>query len=135
MPSLGEVFLLSFGPGICRKVASGLHLAFENRELRDICLSETASAQAYGQDVSDVLRARLADMIAAETLAEVVAGRLRNDPDDAPGTFLLSLGGGALLRFRANHPRTGLMGKASLNESRISRVMLISVETSHARPG
>jgi hypothetical protein len=114
--------------GIGQKVFSDLHLAFENRELRDVCLSEEAAARSFGRETSEFLRARLADMLAAETLAELATGRVRVDTRYSLGTFLVDLGSSAQLRFRSNHPKAGRGGNILVDPGRISRVIVIAVE-------
>lgn len=110
-----------------------MHLAFENRDLRDICLSESAAAQAFGAETSQFLRAYLADMIAAETLAELVTGNLRPDPSD-PAAYLADVGQRAKLRFRANHPRARSATRPA-DVNYISRIIVISLEVNDARSG
>ena len=105
-----------------------MHLAFENRELRDICLSEIAAADAFGVETSKLLLAQLADMVAAETLAELVTGNLRADPINGAGTYVVNVGQCAQLRFRANHPRARIRNEDLTDPNRVSRVIVISME-------
>ena len=96
-----------------------------------MCLSETASAHKYGSEVADLLRARLADMVAAETLAELVAGNTRAVGGE-PEAFLMDLGQSARLRIRPNHPRSVARPTQAVDLSRVSRIIVISLETNHA---
>lgn len=118
---------------MCHKVGTWLHLAFENRPLRDICLSESAAAEAFGVEVANFLRARLADMIVAESLGELVTGNVRPVPGSDSGLFVVDLGTSAQLRFRANHPKAR-EGSALLPD-RISRVIVLSVEVNDVPSG
>lgn len=87
-------------------------------------MSESASASAYGQEVAELLQARLADMYAADTLAELVAGNPRSDPA-SPGDYILDVGATAGLRFRAVPP-------VRSDAERISRVLITQLEFTDA---
>jgi toxin HigB-1 len=114
----------------CQRLNLPLHIAFESRMLRDACRNESAAADAFGTETAEFLRARLADMIVAETLAELVTGNPRPAPNDESGKYVVDLGDRAQLFFRANHPKTGSQQGQHLRPDRISRVIVISVEVS-----
>jgi hypothetical protein len=109
-----------------------LHLSFEHRELRDVCLSEAASVKEFGTEMATSLRAMLADIISAETLAELVTGNLRASDGGDPGVFVVDLGKSGTLEFRANHPKLGGVKQNELNPNRISRLIVTSVEVKDA---
>ena len=105
-----------------------MHLAFQFRELRELCLNEAAAVERYGADMAAHLRSLLADMIAADTLAELVTGNLRADPRDSD-LFLMDLGAFGRVSFRPNHIRKN---DDVMKPERVSRVMVISVEINNA---
>jgi len=109
-------------------MALHLIIAFEDRALRDICQSDTATAAEFGSELGELLQDRLADMVAAQVLSELVVGNCRSDPGD-PATFILDLGKSSLLRFKATDKHSRGRAAEAVDKSRVSRVKVISVET------
>lgn len=51
-----------------------LEIAFESKRLRTICESEKQSRSAFGDEVAEILKHRLADFRAAGTVRDLVVG-------------------------------------------------------------
>jgi proteic killer suppression protein len=74
-------------------------------DLRKTCEQERSATKAYGRPCARKLRARLADLIAAMNVQELVAGRPHPLKGDRSGQFSLDLQGGVRLVFEpANDP-------------------------------
>ena len=81
-----------------------LQLAFESRELRAICEIDAEGRRALGRGGAEVLKRRLADLRAAESLQDLLAGSPRIVENDAEPHLIVYLAGGYVLRLVPNHP-------------------------------
>ena len=79
-----------------------MELSFRTRELRSVCENEDKTASAFGSEVGDRLRRRLADLRAARTVHDLVAGRPRLSGDRNAELRLL-IAKGYKLYCRPNH--------------------------------
>ena len=76
-----------------------MELAFETMSLRTICESESDAKHELGQTVAESLKRRLADLRAATSITDLVAGRPRVSDHAASQRMLVDLGGGYILVF------------------------------------
>jgi hypothetical protein len=112
-----------------REGGAGLELAFETKELRDICESEAEARRQLGESVAEVLKHRLADLDAATSPKDLVAGRPRLGEDG--GTMVLELCEGHRLVFTANHPGNPATPTGDVDWARISRIRILRIEGAH----
>ena len=109
-----------------------MHIGFEQQEFRELCRNEGSAIAALGPGVAEVLFARLADIRAAETLAELIVGNPRVDPNDA-STYLLDLRDYGTLRFRTIAPKGRKTESERTNPARVSRILVVAFEARNAR--
>jgi len=76
-------------------------ISFASRKLAKLCSDPREATKALGADSARKLRSRLADLQAADTVAELVAGRPHPLTGSRAGQFALDLAGGHRLVFRA----------------------------------
>jgi hypothetical protein len=101
-------------------------LAFETMPLREICEKEAEAIDALGSDVAMYLRRRLADLRAAASMEDLMAGRPRQSPDRSK--LLLDLVAGQVLVCEPNH-RVRPREKAGVPDwPRISRVKIVAIQ-------
>jgi proteic killer suppression protein len=82
-----------------------LDIEIPEDDLRVICEQERAATRALGKLCARRLRTRLADLVAAVHVQELVAGRPHPLKGDRSGQFALDLHGGVRLVFEpANDP-------------------------------
>lgn len=79
-----------------------MELAFITRRLRSVCEDENMATDLYGTRVATALHGRLADLRAAGTIADLVAGRPFLT-DGAHPTVTLTIVGDLHLVCRVNH--------------------------------
>lgn len=108
-----------------------MELAFESRELRNLCESFHAAKRAIGEHGAALLIRRLADISASENMAEMMEVGLNVEPDEAvPGRFAVRLGESHILIGASGHlelPTTaGLVDWA-----KVSRIRIIALEKIH----
>ena len=78
-----------------------MDISFASKKLAKLCADPREGTKALGADSARKLRSRLADLQAADTVAELVAGRPHPLSGSRAGQFALDLAGGQRLVFRA----------------------------------
>ena len=110
-----------------------LELAFESKALRAICESVAQAERELGSKVAEVLIHRLADLRAATSPKDLLAGRPKVLNDLSYECMAVDLYDGFRLVFRANHhPRNPLAGPGQVDWLKVSRVKILLIERDHA---
>jgi proteic killer suppression protein len=107
-----------------------MELAFGTRRLREICEDQAVADRNLSSLVSELLRGRLADLHAARSLEEFVAGRPTLDPDDER-VLVFELAEGVVLRVQVNHANPPLLTDGTIDWSRVRRLKIVSIGTEH----
>jgi proteic killer suppression protein len=103
-----------------------MELAFGSRKLRTICEDQVCAEQSLSSSVARQLRGRLADLHAARSLDELVAGRpILDDSDDR--SLLVDLGEEVSLRMQINHAEPPLSDDGSIDWARVRRLKIVSI--------
>jgi hypothetical protein len=103
-----------------------MELAFETVGLRHVCESDLEARKCFPQGTVEELQARLADMRAAKSVSDLVAGKPYFDPHP-PGRIRFGLDGGYELMCVGNHPRPTLTGDGLIDFSRMRRVKIVTI--------
>ncbi|MEP7764379.1 hypothetical protein [Sanguibacter sp. 25GB23B1] len=102
-------------------------LAFSSAHLRDICEDPSAADAQMGKDRAGLLRDRLADLSAADTYDDLLAGSPRIE-----GSFheelRINIGTRGVIVLHANHLRTPLDEHERIDWSKVSYVKVVKVE-------
>jgi hypothetical protein len=112
------------------RVGTPLELAFESRELRDICESEAEARRHLGDSVAEMLKHRLADLDAASSPKDLLVGQPRLGADTE--TMVIDLCEGHRLVFTANHPNNPTTPDGKLDWTRVRRIRILRIESEHA---
>lgn len=102
-----------------------VQIAWDSEELREICEVASAADTALGQEVAAQLRARLADLAAADSPLDLLAG----EPDlidGDPPTIHIRLAGDDLLVIVSNH-RASDERPSATDWSRVRRIRIVSI--------
>lgn len=118
-----------YSPYTVRAVEIGLELAFESKELRDICESKAEARRILGDRVARMLRHRLADLSAATSPKDLVAGAPRLGQQR--GTMALDLSEGNVIVFKANHPTNPKTTAGHIDWENVSRVKILRIGRGH----
>ena len=103
-----------------------MDLAFATRELRTVCIENDRARDAHGSAVAEVLRDRLADLRAASSPLELVAGRPGLVDDGVPSVSVaLANGMWLVCRVNATIPR---MRDGSVDWCRVRRLRVMAIE-------
>lgn len=103
-----------------------MELAFETAVLRRICESDTEARKRFPERTVEELHARLADMRAASSASDLVAGK-PSFGTQPPGRIKFGLDGGYELVCIGNHPKPPLTDGGLVNFSRVRRVKIIMI--------
>lgn len=113
-----------------REAESRLELAFESRQLRDICENEAEAKRKLGEGVAGALKRRLADLDAAISPKDLLAGRPRLGQDGQ--TMVIDLCEGHRIVFAANHPNNPATPNGGLDWARVRRIRILRIEGDNA---
>jgi hypothetical protein len=95
--------------------------------LRDICENEDQATLELGREVAEVLKRRLADLRAAKSPKDLVAGEPRVQGDGKE--MVLDLCDGSRIVFNANHP---MMRGDAPDWATVNRIKILRIETNNA---
>jgi hypothetical protein len=105
-----------------------VELAFESRTLREICEDDSISRKRLGNEVSQKLIVRLADLRAVSSVQDLPAGY----PYDIKGEeVLFEICQGYQLRVVSNHPDNPVTDSGSVDWSRVYRIKIIEIADRH----
>ncbi len=109
-----------------------MELAFDFRPLRTICESEAHAKDELGVTVAEMLKHRLADLRAAVSIRDLVAGRPCLLQGTADLCMTLDLCEGYRLVFCANHPKNPVSSTGGVDWLKVSRVKIMRIERDDA---
>lgn len=119
--ALAEVASACDGEGGWARV----QIAWDSEELREICEVSSAADAALGQAVAAQLRARLADLAAADSPLDLLAGGPELIDGDSP-SVRIRLASHVLLVIVSNHRPSH--GNANATDwSRVRRIRIVSI--------
>src|SRR5690606_35259802 len=101
---------------------------FETKLLRSLCESQACADRRRGIKVAAMLRRRLADLLAADTVEDIAAGQPQVVHGAQPPQIALSLGHQALLILTPNHNTTPRLDSGDVDWSRVNRVKIFRIE-------
>ena len=108
-----------------------MELAFKTLRLRTICESESEAARELGAEVARVLTHRLADLRAARSPREILAGDPRELEENSKH-MVVDLAGNYRIVFRANHPKMRSDNSGVVDWSRVSRIKILRIGSGDA---
>jgi hypothetical protein len=104
-----------------------VQLAFKNKRIRQVCESEESALRAYTADTAAHLRARLADLHAADTPEDLFVG----SPvfiDGPPALIKISLGSEATMTLTPNHhPDAPRLDDGRVHWGRVRRIQVLTI--------
>jgi proteic killer suppression protein len=108
-----------------------LELAFESKSLRNTCEVEAQAVLELGSLVAESLKHRLADLRAAASVRDLVAGRPRVAGGEDRRRMVVDLCDGFCLVFRSNHTKNPLIGADDIDWSKVTRIRVLGIERRH----
>lgn len=111
-----------------------LEIAFDSKPIRTLCESEVHAKHVLGSKVAEILKHRLADLRAATSVRDLVAGRPRVFSDGAHKRCMaIDLCDGYRIVFCANHNRNPTTDADDLDWPRVNRIRILGIESSHGK--
>ncbi len=104
-----------------------MEIAFDTKHLRTICESEVQANHELGSEVAEILKHRLADLRAATSIKDLVAGRPRKLDDVNRQYMIINLRDGYGLVYCANHLKNPKTETGDLDWERVSRVKILRI--------
>jgi hypothetical protein len=106
-----------------------LVLAFASKSLRDICEAEEEAVRRCGKIVAASLKHRLADLEAAPTVVDLIAGRPRLQ--NPSGKYVIRLATEFCLEFVANHVKNPVDKDGNVDWKKVSRIQIVRIGKCH----
>ena len=101
-----------------------LELAFADESLREFCSKRLAAESEYGMVVARHLHSRIADLRAADNVAELVTGNPRVSGHDS---YIIDIYKDWRLIFKANHPSNPLRKNKQVDWKRVTRIQITQI--------
>ncbi len=108
-----------------------MEVTFKNTKLRKLCETQKEAQKKLGDKCARKLRSRLADLLAAETVAELVSGRPHPLRGNRAGQFALDLDGGKRLVFESANDPVPLREDDSIDWSRVTAIQIVFIGDYH----
>lgn len=109
-----------------------MEISFKNKGLKDLCEQASLAQRKLGTNMARKLHARLADLIAAPSMADLPqAGRPHLLKGDRAGEFALDLVHPQRLVFEPAHSSVPLSEDGGIDLSRVTRVCIIWIGDYH----
>ena len=108
-----------------------MELAFDNRELRNICETEAMAKAQLGDLAAEALNRRLADLRAAATINDLVATRPSQIAGSTDEHLVIELIDGCRMVLCANHPKNPVIAAGGIDWTKVFRVKILSIEVSN----
>lgn len=108
-----------------------MELAFESKELREICQNEQEMVRQLGAALSEALKRRLSDLRAAPSVRDLPAGEPRIVDAGHSECMVINLDRMRRLVFAANHIKNPTAADGSVDWTRVSRIKILRIEEGH----
>ena len=111
--------------------ADSLEIAFDAKALRTVCEREARAKRDLGARVAEMLKHRLADLRAATSVSDLIAGNPRELNGAGRRQMIVELCEGYRIVFCANHSKVSMIESGDLDWSRVNRIKILRIERSH----
>jgi proteic killer suppression protein len=108
-----------------------VNISYGSVKLETLCRNFRTATRELGPDGAKKLSARWADLEAARTVSELIAGRPHPLERDRYGQFALSLAGGQRLVFRPDHDPIPARPGGGIAWENVTRVTIVFVGNYH----
>lgn len=108
-----------------------MEIFFGDAKLQNLCEQYAIAQRKLGQACARKLQSRLADLNAASSVQELVAGRPHPLKGDRMGQFALDLDGGRRLVFKPVNDPIPQKNDESIDWARVTKVCIIFIGDYH----
>jgi proteic killer suppression protein len=104
-----------------------LDFSFENRDLRKECEDEQVAIEKYGTEISMKLQGRIADIIAATTVSDLLAGN-PSMLNKGSNNYKVDLSSNCLLVFCSANTKVPQDSNGSVDWERVTRIKILEIQ-------
>lgn len=108
-----------------------MEITFKDKKLRKLCEEQREAQQKLGAKCTRKLQSRLADLMATETVSELILGRPHPLKGDRAGEFALDLDGGKRLVFESANDPVPLKKDKSIDWSKVTSIRIVFIGDYH----
>lgn len=108
-----------------------MELAFDKKSLRELCENAEKAKRKFGVRVAEKLKRRLADLRAATSVKDLVAGRPRELEGTKYRHIAIDLCEDYRILFCANHNVIPVLESGDVDWSKVSRIKILRIERDH----
>jgi hypothetical protein len=108
-----------------------LELAFATKSIRLLCERQSRAERELGMKAAQGLRRRLADLVAANSFSDLVAGKPQPVEGDQHMRMAVNLGGGFRMIVTANHNVIPALKNGEVDWSKVRRIQILQIEATH----
>lgn len=108
-----------------------MDITFRDSKLQKLCEQQSVAQKKLGQACARKLRSRLADLVAATSVQDLVAGKPHPLKGDRDGQFALSLQGGVRLVFESANDPVPHKKDGSIDWAKVSVVCIVFIGDYH----
>ena len=105
-----------------------MELAFSTKKLREVCEIESRAIKALGQETALILRRRISDLRAADSVSELISGGPRELVYLSQVAYSLNLKNSQRIIICPNHTLPAKLDIDTVDWKTISRVKVIEIE-------
>lgn len=108
-----------------------MEITFHNSKLKKLCEQQKEAQRKLGQNCARKLRSRLADLMAVESVTELIAGQPHPLEGDRAGEFAVNLAGGKRLVFKPENDPIPKNEDGSIDWSNVRKVCIVFIGDYH----
>ncbi len=108
-----------------------MEITFKGKKLRKLCQEQREAQKQLGEKCARKLRTRLADLMAAEAVTDLITGRPHPLKGDRAGEFALDLDGGKRLVFESANEPVPLNEDNSIDWSKVTSIRIVFIGDYH----
>ncbi|MCK4269124.1 MAG: hypothetical protein KAW93_01455 [Methanogenium sp.] len=108
-----------------------MDLEFANNKIRKLCRNEKSAIRDLGETCSNKLKSRISDILAAETVTDLIAGKPHPLKGKRKGQYSIEISGGKRIIFvPANNP-TPLTESEKIDWPNVTKIKIIEIVDYH----
>ena len=108
-----------------------MEITFSDKDLETLCLVAREQQKLLGKAGARKLRARYADLMAAERVSDLIVGHPHPLTGDRAGQFSVRLDGGCRLLFEPAHDPPPRRDDGSLDWQRVTAIRIVYIGDYH----
>ena len=108
-----------------------MEITFDNQKLQNLCQQPALAQRKLGKSCSKKLQSRLADLMAARTVRELITGDPHPLKGNRSGEFSVKLEGGNRLVFIVANEPVPFNPDGSIDWSSVTRVCIVFIGDYH----